>query len=276
LRAEREQIISEVLGRDYVASEAELQDRRESREQQRAWLPAEKRGQLAALEEKRQQRLAEWAQSLGSRPDHGPTAEDNARMQVIQQEFEAAENELLTHDELDLLRLRESDAANWAASLPGFEPTEVEWQAVARLRSDYDQAQRDLALADLSDEERQVRQADLEAHLASDTKNALGADRYAQFELAGNGVFQEIRNITQRYGLPDSVAQQAYEAQQAALAQAGEARSLPGVSPEDLQAALAAIQRQARQTLAQTLGENVFATYQEYSGDWLQGLVPSE
>jgi hypothetical protein len=276
LRTERQKLISEVLGRDYLATEAELQTRRESLEQQRSWLPAETRDKLIALEDKYQQRFVDWAESVGSRPDQGPTAEDNARMQTLQQEYEEAKRQLLTTNQLDELRLRESSAANWAGDLAGFEPTEDEWQAVTRLRSDFDQAQRDLATADMTDEERQARQKELEAQLANDTKNALGADRFAQYELAGDGQFQGVRNITQRYGLPDSIAVQAYQVQQAAVAQAEQVRNNQSLPAENRQAALTSIQQETQRTLTQTLGERVFSTYQEYSGDWLRGLVQTE
>lgn len=273
LRAERQKLIAEVLGHDYLSTEAELQSRRASLEQQRSWLPADKRDRLMALEEQYQQRLADWAASVGSRPDRSPTAEDSAHMQALQKDFADAEKQLLTPEELKELRLRESADADWAGALPGFEPTEDEWRSVTQLRSDFDQAQSDLASADLTDPDRQAKQKQLEDKLAADTQEALGADRFAQYELAGNAQFQEVRSITQRYGLPDSIATEAYQVQQAAVAQADQVRNNADLTPEDRQSLLAAIQDQTQRTLAQTLGQQVFSTYQDYSGSWLQDLT---
>jgi hypothetical protein len=273
LGAERQKLMISVLGRDYLATEAQLQARQERLAQQRSWLPADKRDRLSALEEQYQQRLSEWAESVGSSPDRGPTTEDNTRMQSLQRDFADAKKQLLTPQELDELRIRESSGADWAANLSGFEPTVDEWRAVARLRSDFEQTQSDLAGADLTAEERQARQNQLEARLAADTKDALGADRFAQYELAGDGQFQEVRAVTQRYGLPDSIATQAYQMQQAALAQAGQMRNNPDLSPEIRQSLLTALQNETEQSLAQTLGQSAFSTYQEYSGSWLQNLT---
>ena len=272
LRTERQKLITQVLGRDYLATEAELQARQESSEQKRSWLPADKRDRLSALEEQYQQHLAEWAESVGSRPGGAPTAEDNARMEALRRDFEGAQKQLLTPQELDELRLRESGAAGWASDLPGFEPTEDEWRTVAKLRLDYDQAQSDLAGANLTDEERQARQSELEAKLAGDTKGALGADRFAQYQLASDGQFQQVRDVTQRYGLSDQVAQQAYQIEQSALAQAKQVREDPNLSPDARQTALAGIQQETERTLNGTLGAKVFSTYKDSAGDWIKSL----
>jgi hypothetical protein len=193
-------------------------------------------------------------------------------MEALRRDFEGAQKQLLTPQELDELRLRESGGANWASDLPGFEPTEDEWRTVARLRSDYDQAQSDLAGANLTDEERQARQSELEAKLAGDTKGALGADRFAQYELASDGQFQQVRDVTQRYGLSDQVAEQAYQIEQSALAQAKQVREDPNLSPDARQTALAGIQQETERTLNGTLGAKVFSTYKDSAGDWIKSL----
>jgi hypothetical protein len=272
LAAERQKMIDDVLGMNYGTTEAELQTDREVMQQQFAWLSAEKRDRLFALEQRREQRLEEWAKSVGRRPDGLLTAEDNARLQAVQQEFEDARKALLTPKELEESSLRSSKNSLWASSLSGFEATEDEWRAVTRLQNDFDEARRNLANPDLSDAERQQGQGGLQDALAQATQAALGPERFAQYEVANNEQFQEVYKVTQRYGLPENVAVQAYEVQQTAMTQAEEVRGDPNLSPEARQAALTAIQQETGQTMANTLGEKVFSTYQEYGGAWLNEL----
>ena len=272
LAAERQKMIDDVLGMNYGTTEAELQTDREVMQQQFAWLSAEKRDRLFALEQRREQRLEEWAKSVGRRPDGLLTAEDNARLQAVQQEFEDARKALLTPEELEESSLRSSKNSLWASSLSGFEATEDEWRAVTRLQNDFDEARRNLANPDLSDAERQQGQGGLQDALAQATQAALGPERFAQYEVANNEQFQEVYKVTQRYGLPENVAVQAYEVQQTAMTQAEEVRGNPNLSPEARHAALTAIQQETGQTMANTLGEKVFSTYQEYGGAWLNEL----
>ena len=131
LAEERQELIRDVLGPDALASEAVRQARQAEAEQRRSWLPADKRNQLADLEARHQQQLADWSAGLNQHPGSPPTPQDESRLQQIQMEFDAAERRLLTPTELSELKLRESDVAGWAASLPGFNPTEDEWRSLA-------------------------------------------------------------------------------------------------------------------------------------------------
>ena len=276
LGAERQRLIVEVLGRDALAAEAGQQTQRASMEQRRAWLPPEKRDRLIELEEKYQQHLVEWAATLGWQPNGILTTADGDRLQEWQKEFDEAEKQLLTPEELAELRLRESDAADWAGNLPGFNPSEDEWRAMTKLRSELDEGQSQSSSAELSEEERTVRQGELEAKFDQTLKETLGPDRFAQYELANNAQFQGVRNVTRRYGLPDDVAVTAFETQQTALAHARQVGEDPNLSPAARLTALMAIQQEAERTLSATLDARVFSTYKEYSGDWLKELVPTE
>jgi hypothetical protein len=119
------------------------------------------------------------------------------------------------------------------------------------------------------DEEREARIAAFDARL----KSLLGPDRFAQYELANEGDYQAVHNITARYDLPDSLTTQALQVQRAAEAQSAQVRDDPTLSPDQRQASLTAIARETERTLAQTLGQQVFSSYKEYDGDWLARLA---
>ncbi|MGB7769874.1 MAG: hypothetical protein WBN22_13605 [Verrucomicrobiia bacterium] len=272
LAAERQQLISDVLGPDALTTEAERQAQQADWEQKFSWLPPDKRARMIELQEKYQQQLADWAAALGSRPDGAPTPEDEAARQKLQQDFDNAEQQLLTPQEQAELQLRESDVANWAASLPGFNPTEDEWRSLTQLRSQLEASQGALADPDLTDAQRAAQQNELQSNFVNSVQEALGPDRFAQYQLANNDQYQALHNVTQRYGLPDSVAAQGLSVQQSAQAAADQVRANPNLSPQDQQAALNAIQQETEKTLGQILGANVLTTYQEYGGDWITGL----
>jgi hypothetical protein len=272
LAAERDQLISDVLGPDALTTEAARQAQQADWEQKFAWLSPAKRARMIELQEQYQQQLADWAASLGSRPDGAPTPEDEAARQKLQQDFEAAEQQVLTPQEQAELQLRESDVANWAAGLPGFNPTEDEWRSLTQLRSQFEASQSALADPNLTDAQRAAQQSDLQSNFLNSVQATLGPDRFAQYQLANNDQYQALHNVTQRYGLPDSVAAQGLNVQQTAQAAADQVRANPSLSPQDQQAALNAIQSETEKTLGQLLGTGVLSTYKEYGGDWVTGL----
>ena len=276
LSAERQKLIADVLGQDALTTEVERQSRRVEQERRLSWLSPEKREKLIELEEQHQQRLVEWAETLGLRVNGMPTQEDEDRLENWQQEFEESETQLLTPEELAELQLRESDVANWAASLPGFNPTEDEWRSLTQLRSQFEAPQNAPAGPDLTDEQRAAQQDEVQSNFVNSVQEALGSDRFAQYQLANDDQYQALRNVAQRYGLPDSVAAQGLNVQQTAQAAANQVRANSNLSPEDQQAALNAIQQETEQTLSQILGVKVLSTYKEYGGDWLTGLSQTE
>lgn len=276
LGAERQKLIADVLGWDALTTEVERQSRRVEQEQRLAWLSPEKRAKLNALEEQHQQLLAEWAGSLGLRINGMPTSEDEDRVQKLQQEFEDSEKQLLTPEELNELRLRESDVADWAGSLPGFEPSEDAWRSMTEARAEYEAAQNNLSDPGLSDEDRARLSQEADSQFQDQLKAVLGDDQFAQYQRANNEQFQDFYNVAERYGLPEDVAAQAFQIQQTALAQAKQVSEDPNLSPEAQQTALTAIQQETERTLSGTLGANVFSTYKQRSGSWLQNMVPTE
>ena len=269
LGEERRQLIADVLGGDHSDPEAEQRSRHANLMRQYSWLPAGKRDRLIALEEQYQHEMMNW---VGSLVNGAPAPEDKDRPQKLLQELEQAKQQLLTPDELAELQLRESGEAGWAGNLSGFEPTEDEWRAVTQLRLKHDGDQSQLAALDLGNEQRTALQNGLQADFDNAVEAALGSDHYAQYQLANNAEYQAVRDVTQRYGLPDDVAAQAYQAQKDAMTAAEQVRNRQDLSPDARQAALAAIQQETERNLAQILGPDVLPTYKEYRGSWITGL----
>jgi hypothetical protein len=269
LAEERASTLRDVLGPPPAIADAQALAQRQSEQQRRAWLPTDKRDALIALEENRQQQLSTAEASAAASTNS--TVEQEAR---LQQAFEDSKRRLLTAEELDELRLRDSDAANWPAGLAGFEPTETEWRAVTRLKLDAEAAEANLAEAGLTEEERTAQQQELEATLAQNIKEALGPDRFAEYELAADGRLQSVRNVVRQFGLSDQLVVQLDDVQRGAQAEADQVTGDDSLSAEARQAALAEIRQKAERRLKTMLGDNAFSAYAELSGNWLVELSP--
>jgi hypothetical protein len=274
LSAERERLIEELLGNNSAGDAPVLAAGDDDSQQHLFWLPPGKRSALAALEEQHHRNLQLVGKAVADRADGQSSAAEQARREQMEREFEEARATLLSPAELEELRLRGSRESLWAIDLAGFEATEEEWRAVTRLRLEFSEAGK--SLEDLGHEEALNRREELEAELKRATQTLLGAERYARFELAANGEFQDVCRVTQRYGLADTIAVQAYEVQQAAAAEASRLRENGELSAPTRLAALTGLRQEAERTLAKTLGEKVFATYREYSGSWLEDLDRSD
>jgi hypothetical protein len=272
MKTEREQMICDLLGEGFGAAEAAERMERENFQSRFSWLPPDKRDRLYALEQKRLQELKDWTKTAPEFANRELTPEESRRLQAIRKEFEDGRNDLLTPDEQEEFRLQQSNESLWAADLSGFEATKEEWTAVTRLRKETEEARLKLLYSDLSDDERQTASAKLNEVLGESLRKLLGAERYAEYARAGDDQFQGIYKVTQRYGLAESVAVQAYELQQSAMAQADKVRNDPGLAADARQKTLSALQQDTEQELVKTLGPTVLSTFKEYGGDWLDKL----
>lgn len=274
LKEEQQELIKDVLGEEEPKNETE--PRRVSRDYD--WLPEEKREKMAALD--RQLNDVRHATARERRRNSSgriiPAPEAQKAVQAMEAEVTVARKQLLTPAEHEEYELRKSGAGNWSTGLAGTEVTKDEWLSVARLVR-----QRDEVAGELS---RQLRDKlinqdafnestkKLNAELASARKDALGPERAAEVERGWSGDYQQLRAVLQRYDMDSQVAARAYEIQQTALAHANELRKDQNMAPELRRATLEAIRQETERTLAQTLGQKAFATYQKYDRGWFMRL----
>lgn len=272
LKEEREALIAAVLGDEPKNDEADHVRRKRWAAQQYAFLPAEKRAQLVVVEDKLEEQQQLFWKTINKHSVDQLNPVEQGQLAAFTKARDAARDQLLTPAEKAEWELRQSGAANWASNLPGFEPTEAEWRAVATTRKIFDEAVNHLSGATKEEKDRQRQE--LYGEVQKEIAATLGPDRFAQYELAGNGSYQQTRRITHRYNLPEATAQQTYEMQRAAEASVKRLRDDPSLDPAARQAALAAIRQETERSLTTALGANVFGTYQKYNGGWLNQLAP--
>jgi hypothetical protein len=290
-RKERDALLSEVLGPDQLGAAAEALSRRESFAEQYGWLPAELQSRLVEWDERLWQAERALRDEVAAREDKSWTAADHARRKALRDEHDATRRKLLG-DLADEFDLRNSSAAGWAMWLSGFEPTEAEWRAVTRIKTELGKARReadgglDVGLMrrygllpkdwKAGNEHKQAALEAAEARYQASLQAAFSPERFAEYQRASGANYRETRAVTRRLGLPEELADQTWEIQRAAQAAAQQLRARPDLDAASRRAALREVRAEAVRSLRVTLGERAFAPYQEYAGGWLQVLVPGE
>ena len=285
LGEERDTVIEEVLGGEEIEDPETLAAQETNRwTQTYAWLPPEKQAQMTALEiEKRERQRELWQANRTSLPHTDDGGAHEKATEQLEAEFATRRKQVLTAEEDQELTLRNSGAAHWAGNIPGFEVSEAEWRSVAQLKLEYDKVQKNFMPFDEEFRRRYgtpaetgggtapdpAVQAQLKNELNAAMKSVLGDQRFAEYELGSDGNYRQTQRITARYGLPDSLAKQAYDLQTIAMNQAGQLRADTSLNAEARAAALLAIRQESERSLLQSLGPKVFKTYQEYHGNWL-------
>jgi hypothetical protein len=172
------------------------------------------------------------------------TGEERGRaQQKFAEERLAALKALMTPEEFAEFTLRNASGAETRYQMGDVNLTEEEMRSIAKVRS--------------------------EGGSTAAIQGILGAERYAEFQLASEADYNRTLDITDRHELPSSVARQVYEMQRAAQAQAKAVREDEGRSAEERQLLLQALQQETEQSIGAVLGPQVFRTYQKHHGGWL-------
>jgi hypothetical protein len=285
---ERNELLVAVLGEREPDRVLQLGWRQERFVQRHQWLPEDVQARLFELDEKHEQAERDWADEIRTRPDPQWTAEDHVQHQQLQAAYEANRQATLG-DWADEFEFRDSRRAQWAGLLVGFEPTEAEWRAVTQAGIDLDAELRQAGpaadillmmerygIAPKSTPEDLQAIADARAQYESAVRAALGPERYAAYQRAADQDFRQTRDVTQRLGLADDVAIQAWEIQRSARVAADELRAGVGLDDARRHAALEQIHAEAQRALQVALGERGYGTYMNHAGAWLGQLIPGE
>ncbi len=273
MKEERDAVLKDILGDEPSDPAAERARRVEGWNENWSWLPASKAAQMVSIEAKYQKLRDDLEAEIGRRPDGKQTPEDQAARKKLADQIKTEREALLSVEEREELRLRESGAAQWAENLHGFEPDEQELRAVARLRLETDDAAKRLRGEKWEEKDLKAALKQSEEQLQAKIKGVLGEERYAQYDRARDGDFGNLSRVTERYGLPADAAVQAFEARKAAVAAVEQIKQNASLPEPERRTALEFIQRETERALAQALGNEVLATYREHGGAWVAGLV---
>jgi hypothetical protein len=272
LREERDAIFTALFGESNPRSDEDLErqatDRREQWQRIADFLPEEKRARFVAAKE---ELASTWADFLRTPGVTG--IQQLAKRKELEAAYDQALREGLTTDECHELRLRQSPAASLRDRLAGLDWNEATVRAVANL--EFAKAEAQAALSE-KDADFKSRTAQFKQASEAQTRELLGDDRFAALERAIDHRYEPIYRVTQRLGLPDAAAAQAYDIRGQAEDTANRVRANESLAAEEQQTLLQVIGTETRQCLSATLGPNGLAAYEKIDGGWMQQFTAAK
>ncbi len=179
---------------------------------------------------------------------------------------------VLTPQEMENYDLRSSKTAGQLRSqLSSFDPSETEFRSIFTLQREYD-----LKYANPQPDEdgtSQQRAADATA-LQNQLKATLGEARYAEYQRAKDGNFQQLASLTARLELPKENAVAVYDLSKDVQKRAQQINNDSKLTPDQRNKALSALAGEANGKIKAALGERGLEAYQSNGGWWLRNLTP--
>jgi hypothetical protein len=205
----------------------------------------------------------------------GKDGRPNPNFQAARDKLEAWRKEALhavmTPEEYTEYEARKSRYARTAQSSVGFEATEEEQRTTARIYQQFEAADARLDRKDPDATAKKAQAAEAKRQREEAMKQALGEERYAQFQQGMQGDFGSIYPIAKRYELPRESAAQAADALKMRNAAISRLRADKSMSGQERAARELAVKQETRAAMLQALGERALRTYEKYHGP----LVPA-
>jgi RNA polymerase sigma factor (sigma-70 family) len=190
-------------------------------------------------------------------------------------EMEDDVKQILTPEEARQYDLRMSVSGNILRNqLAAFEPSEQEFLSVFDLRKAFDVQFHPVDREETTVAERAER-GEAWKRLQEQIKQTLGAQRYADYELAQNQDFQQMYRVAKEAGLGVPEAKQVYAMRQQAEEQAARIRNDQSLTPEQRGQALGGIRQETEKTIHTVLGEKGWDQFNRGSNNrWLDAINP--
>jgi len=274
LDAEQRELVRALLGVNLQTEMSKLWNGDDEQERMYGFLPAEKRQRVLDLQTK----YEELEQEIYSNSKGVLLDEDQEKFKNLQKQKEAELAGLLSPEEFEEFDLRNSSTANaLRAQMSGFQPSEEEFRKIFHLQkvfdNDFNQAF-DSTDDNQLDVKARAQQSAQEA-LNAEVKKTLGDKRYAEWVRGQDADYKALLQVSDRFELPKETAGRVYDMKQEAERQKQKLDETPSLSPDQRNAALAAIARETQKSVAAAMGDQVFRAYQRASGQWMQDLTVS-
>ena len=190
-------------------------------------------------------------------------------------EMEDAVKQLLTPEEARQYDLRMSMTGNILRNqLAAFEPSEQEFLSVFDLRKVFDVQFHPMDPGEATAAERAER-GEAWKRLQEQIKQTLGAQRYADYELAQNQDFQQMYRVAKEAGLGAPEAKQVYAMKQQAEELAARIQNDQSLTPEQRGQALGGIRQETEKTIHTVLGEKGWDQFNRGANNrWLDAINP--
>jgi len=194
---------------------------------------------------------------------------DREKLEMIKQEQEKDIAALLTPEELQQMNLRSSSTAQQLQyKLAGFDPTEQEYLTLYSLQKQFDDKNNTPFW--LNSVKATQRMADQKA-LDEQIKEALGAERYVQYQQATDSSFKAASRIVASLNLPADNANQVWNLQNDYKKQATAISGASDLTPEQKRQQMVEFGKQTEQQLSTLLTPAGLNAYkQSGGGNWVR------
>lgn len=271
MEQERKDLVMELLGVDLDSESRKYAlafTGYEREEMLMGFLEEGKRTEIMGIRSKSR----ELAAAIQERAKNGRlSAEDQAELIKVRSWEVAEMKRVMTAQEFEQYVMRVSATANGIRSqLVGFGPSEQEFTAVFRAQTWYnDQFNKKVRTG--TPEEAQERMA-AQQQMDQMVKQALGEDRYKEYQRSKDYEYRELVRFTQQNELPMQTATAVYDMRRVAMEESAKIRSNPNLSPEQQQQALSAISTETRGALLKVMNEQTLKDYESSRGYWLRQM----
>jgi hypothetical protein len=268
---EKRAVIEELLGVDLVRERMRLKGEQDYYERRMAFLPEERRTELRKVLERYDEleqgiREKEWEEGVAL------SVQERAQLRKLREQRQTEIDGLLSPEEREQYGLWMSESANAVRSATyGMEITKEEFLVIYEAQKAFDQ-QWAAGNPEMMDDGARQRWDAARQQMETDLQRQLGAERFAEYKRGQDPDFHQLSAAATRFKLPKETSRQAYEVKRAFLEIRQTMDANPGLSPEQRQQALQAVQQESARTMRGLLGENAFRYYLR-TGDatWLQG-----
>ena len=233
-----------------------------------SFLPEEKRKDFQEIEQDYQDLINEVQQEM-----QGFTLpSDTEKIRFLQEEKKRDLAAILTPAELADYELRMSNTAQqlrW--KMTRFDGTEEEYRKVFALQQAFDASQQTDAYGNpinQSPDDWKKRQ-EAEKQLGAQIKEALGADRYAEYVRSQNHEYQQLASATKRLALPPQTATQVFNLRYEIAEESKRIADNTNLSSDQKKQALAEIAKKTREQVRTSLGAEASEVYLKSGMSWL-------
>lgn len=265
---EKRDVVRELVEVDLASERHKLQGKEDPHERRLQFLPAQKRMDAREIMDLHQEEESQIRERVAE--EGAPlTAEERNRLKEIKDARTAALDQLLTPAERELYELWTSPSADTVRhDFYGMEATEEEFRKVYALQRAFDEDwNRDQY--NVQDPTVGAMWGKAKSELDSKVKQALGEERFTQYQRGRDEDFHLLNAAVSRYGLRREQAAAVYQMKQVLAQEKEWVQQNAEFTQAQKQTALAAMERETQLAVKEALGENAYNYYQRRAA-WLK------
>ncbi len=194
-----------------------------------------------------------------------PGVEKQKQIALLNEQSSTDQKGILSAEELEEFNLRNSPVAQQRGNLLGFNASEEELRAMARLASNEKPAPRDQKAPDYGVKSAEYRAA--QEKVGKQMKALLGDKRFEEYERSKDSSFQNLRKLARRYDLSSQTMLEVYEMARSTSKDVS-AFKKTNLDSDERDAALETIRQQTARAMIAKLGVRAAETYRRNFNNW--------